>query len=73
MSDLEDKVRELYAKFDKLNDELNDLKEKVSSLIVKVDVLTQQNEKNYNLLKWIIFILLGMVGVIIGFKVTPPP
>jgi uncharacterized coiled-coil DUF342 family protein len=72
MSDLEDKVRELYAKFDKLNDELNDLKEKVSSLIVKVDVLTQQNEKNYNLLKWIIFILLGMVGVIIGFKVTPP-
>jgi uncharacterized coiled-coil DUF342 family protein len=72
MSDLEDKVRELYAKFDKLNDELNDLKEKVSSLIVKVDVLTQQNEKNYNLLKWIIFILLGMIGVIIGFKVTPP-
>jgi uncharacterized coiled-coil DUF342 family protein len=73
MSDLEDKVRELYAKFDKLNEELNDLREKVSSLIVKVDVLTQQNEKNYNLLKWIIFILLGMVGVIIGFKVTPPP
>jgi uncharacterized coiled-coil DUF342 family protein len=72
MSDLEDKVRELYAKFDKLNEELNDLREKVSSLIVKVDVLTQQNEKNYNLLKWIIFILLGMVGVIIGFKVTPP-
>jgi uncharacterized coiled-coil DUF342 family protein len=72
MSNLEDKVRELYAKFDKLNEELNDLKEKVSSLIVKVDVLTQQNEKNYNLLKWIIFILLGMVGVIIGFKVTPP-
>jgi uncharacterized coiled-coil DUF342 family protein len=72
MSDLEDKVRELYTKFDKLNEELNDLKEKVSSLIVKVDVLTQQNEKNYNLLKWIIFILLGMVGVIIGFKVTPP-
>jgi hypothetical protein len=58
---------------DKLNEELNDLKEKVSSLIAKVDVLTQQNEKTYNILKWIIFILLGMVGVIIGFKVTPPP
>jgi uncharacterized coiled-coil DUF342 family protein len=73
MSNLEDKVRELYAKVDKLNDEISDLKEKVSSLIAKVDVLTQQNEKTYNLLKWIIFILLGIVGVIIGFKVTPPP
>jgi uncharacterized coiled-coil DUF342 family protein len=73
VSNLEDKVRELYAKVDKLNDEISDLKEKVSSLIAKVDVLTQHNEKTYNLLKWIIFILLGIVGVIIGFKVTPPP
>jgi regulator of replication initiation timing len=72
MSDLEDRVRELYAKVDKLNDEIGSLKEQISGLVAKVDVLTQQNEKAYNLLKWIIYILLGMVGVIVGLKVTPP-
>jgi regulator of replication initiation timing len=72
MSDLEDRVRELYAKVDKLNDEIGSLKEQISGLVAKVDVLTQQNEKTYNLLKWIIYILLGMVGVIVGLKVTPP-
>jgi hypothetical protein len=72
MSDLEDRVRELYAKVDKLNDEIGSLKEQISGLVAKVGVLTQQNEKAYNLLKWIIYILLGMVGVIVGLKVTPP-
>jgi predicted RNase H-like nuclease (RuvC/YqgF family) len=70
---LEDRVKRLEELMEKLNGELSDMREKIASLTAKVDLLAQQNEKTFTFLKWIIFILLGIVGMIIGFKVTPPP
>lgn len=69
---LEERVKNLEESVRRLNDEVNELRDKITAMVVKMDILVQQNEKSYNLLKWIIFVLLGMVGLIIGFKVTPP-
>jgi len=56
-----------------LNHEIDEISKQVVAMSTKVELLISQNEKNYSLLRWIIFILLGIIGVIVGFKVTPPP
>jgi len=73
ISRLEEKVSGLEERVARVNDELKELSLQVSNLHVKLDMLINQYDRNYNLLRWIIYILLGMVGLIVGFKVVPPP
>jgi uncharacterized coiled-coil protein SlyX len=86
---LEDRLKRVEEIVSKLNDELTSLKVSLaetatkaeltevklalSNLSTSVETLKASNEKMYSLLKWVIYILLGIVGIIVGFKVTPPP
>jgi uncharacterized coiled-coil protein SlyX len=86
---LEDRLKRVEEIVSKLNDELTSLKVALaetatkaeltevrlalSNLSTSVETLKASNEKMYSLLKWVIYILLGIVGIIVGFKVTPPP
>jgi len=70
---LEDRVKRLEDIVEHLNHEIDEISKQVVAMSTKVELLISQNEKNYSLLRWIIFILLGIIGVIVGFKVTPPP
>jgi uncharacterized coiled-coil protein SlyX len=86
---LEDRLKRVEEIVSKLNDELTSLKVALaetatkaeltevklalSNLSTSVETLKASNEKMYSLLKWVIYILLGIIGIIVGFKVTPPP
>jgi hypothetical protein len=86
---LEDRLKRVEEVISKLNDELThlkidlantatkaelaDVKLALTNLATSVETLKASNEKMYSLLKWVIYILLGIIGIIVGFKVTPPP
>jgi hypothetical protein len=86
---VEERLKRVEEVISKLNDELThlkidlvntatkaelaDVKLALTNLATSVETLKASNEKMYSLLKWVIYILLGIIGIIVGFKVTPPP
>lgn len=70
---LEDRVRALEERLNHLGDEVKELNSKIAEISAKMDLLQSQNDKMFNLMKWVLFICLGIIGAIVGFKVVPPP
>lgn len=55
-----------------LMNEIIDLKERVSALEAKVDMLVQQNKQLSLILKYVVTPLIMILGALIGLKITLP-
>jgi len=70
---LEERVETLEEKVDRLFNDLIHIRTDISDMKAKMEMLISQYDKTYNLLKYIIYILLGIVALIVGFKIPAPP
>jgi len=63
----------LYNEVSSLRSEVSELKSRISALEAKITVIQESNEKLHQLLKYVLYVLLAIVGVVVGFRVTVPP
>jgi len=55
-----------------IKNEISDLKAEVASLKAEVKTLRENNDKLHSLLRYIIYVLLAMVGAVLGLSVPHP-